>query len=248
MSQSSKLAATWSRIETRDTNLSAEAQRISDIKASGHVPIECGDAIPAAPARGPVRSFDPIARYPDGKDGYVLKSSGYRGRKALALADPFDQLRYYAARARKPAPFTKLQEDAGRHYRDLTLDLQSRGFAHSSLCSTPRGSSSGRDFMERYSDDQRQLLALQHRIGNGVALPVRRLRPSERGSKRGILDRDLVDLFVLHEKTLSDILLKHGWKANGKTRATLLAALGATLDRLATPLSGNHLRHASGTL
>lgn len=246
----------WGRIERREATLRAEAQRIAEAKALGHVPPECGDAIPHAPARGPVRTFEPIARYPDGTDGYVLKPSGYRGRKALHIADQFDQARVSAQRAARSKhqnaiidlPFTKQQENIGRLYRDLSINLSSRGFSLSSLAGVRSSSSGQRDFMERYADDLRHLQRLHARIGRGCALPVRRLRPSERGTKRGIMDRDLIDLFCIHDKPVSQILKVHGWKANGRTRATLIAALRIILDRMDTSRGSASLQRMGAPL
>lgn len=218
----------------------AEAGRIAEVRATGYVPEACGPEIGEAPARGPVRMFEPRATYPDGKDGYVIRPSGYRGRKALHLADQFDQARVSARRQECDPPYTRAQENMGRAYRDLCQDLASRGMAVSSLMGST-GGGDGRGWVDAYCDDAQQLRLWQSRIGHGVALPVRRIRPSDRGVKSGILDRDLVDQFCIHDKPLTDILKAHGWRANGKTRGALQRALAEALDRMQGPVRGGRI-------
>ncbi len=220
-----------------------EAQRIADVKALGSVPEPCGPDIPEAPARGAVRMFTPYALYPDTSksEGYAIKEAGYRGRKGLQIADQFDQVRVNAKRHRQAAPFTRRQEHIGRAYRDLAHDLDNRGMSRSSLNGS-RGGGDGRDFMDALLADRQVLDRMQRRIGTGVALAVRRVRPSQRGTKSGITDRELVDRFCLREQTLSEILKAHGWAVKGSNITALKKALGAALDRMAGPMRGKMQR------
>lgn len=49
---------------------------------------------------------------------------------------------------------------------------------------------------------------MRNRIGHGVAMPVRRVRPSDRGADQHgpIMDRVLVDMVCLSVKSLNEVL------------------------------------------
>ena len=65
-----------------------------------------------------------------------------------------------------------------------------------------------------------------------MALAVRRIRPSDRGSRAGITDRRLVDMVCLGGEDLTAVLRAHGWFEDGKNRKALRLALCAVLDRM----------------
>lgn len=214
-----------------------EAARIAAAKARGRVPEQCGPEIPEAPARGAFRVFEPKRLYPDGKDGYEVRPAGYRGRAAIRNADAFDVMTAAAARRKKPSPFTASQVSMGRHYRDLVERHACAGVKCSSL-EAPRsgGSGQGGGFIDAVLRDREEIDRLRRRIGDGVAMEVRRVRPSQRGTRVAIPDRRLVDLVCIEEKTISDVLKAHGWTASGKTVTALAQALGRALDRMAGPV------------
>ncbi|WP_109468846.1 hypothetical protein [Albibacillus kandeliae] len=214
----------------------AEAARIGAVKARGAVPDDCGPEIPEAPARGAYQVVRPQKLYPDGRDGYVAKDAGYLGRAALRHADAFDVMRVAAAKRKKPAPFTETQVAMGRHYRDLVERHASAGIRGSSFTRTRTGGTgqSGA-FIDALMQDRQEIDRLLKKIGPGIALEVRRVRPSDRGTRSAIPDRALVDMVCIGDKTISDVLRAHGWSVNGRTVGAASTALGHALDRMVGP-------------
>ncbi|MBU2941400.1 hypothetical protein Q4578_16775 [Shimia thalassica] len=208
-------------------DVAAETARIEAVKRSGHVPDVCGDAIPQAPARGPVRVFEARAMYPDGADGYESQPAGYRGRKTLQLADAFDVME---AQARRRL-FTKGQKLVGRHYRDLVERHGAAGVKCSSIEALGGGSGGG-DFMDAVLQDREAIDVFRRRIGGQVSLQVRKVRPSVRGARTAIADRRLVDAVCIEGLTVSDVLRAHGWSVCGETRSAVRSALADVLDRM----------------
>ncbi|MCI5096645.1 MAG: hypothetical protein MRY77_10060 [Rhodobacteraceae bacterium] len=210
-----------------------EAQRIAEVKARGAVPEDCGPEIPASPARGAFRVFEPMALYPDGKDGYTAKPAGHAGRKAIQSCDAFDVME---AQARKVL-FTPGQRAIGRFYGTLSEKLAASGVRCSSVESMPQKSSGGGEYIDAVLRDRELLDRLQRRIGGGVALSVRRVRPSDRARRGLIGDRALVDAVCLGGLTFSEVLVRHGWvaegaRAQGKHIKSLRVALCGALDRM----------------
>mgnify|MGYP001098646869 CR=1 FL=1 len=210
-----------------------EAERIAMIKARGGVPDVCGDSIAEAPARGAFRVFDPVALYPQGSN-YAVKSAGYRGRKAIRMADAFDRME---AQARKVL-FEPHQKAIGREYASLYEKLDAAGVRCSSVEVMRQQSSGGGDYIDALLRDRGRLDRIQDRIGCGVALSVRRVRPSSRGKVGLISDRSLIDMVCVHDRTLSEVLKKYGWVAEGRRAQgqhikSLRFALLDALDRMA---------------
>ncbi|GAB5438082.1 MAG: hypothetical protein FalmKO_32070 [Falsiruegeria mediterranea] len=215
-----------------------EGKRIEEIKARGKVPDLCGPEIPEAPARRAFRVFEPQGLYPDGAEGWVNKPSGYHGRKTIEHSDAFDQME---GQARKLL-FTPGQKQIGRLYATLTEKLASADIRCSTMEVRQGSCSSGGGYIEAVVRDRRQLDLLQRRIGQGVAMEVRKIRPSQRNQRRPIPDRALVDAVCLQGKTIAGVLERHGWKQPGKPAAgqhikALRAALCATLDRMIGPVT-----------
>ena len=210
-----------------------EAARIAEVKVRGHVPEQCGPEIPEAPARGAFRVFEPQQLYPDGKDGYVSRTAGYRGRSAIQNADVFDVMGAKAARHRKPHPLTPGQIAMGRHYRGLVERHAAAGIRGSSLetRSSGRGRDAG-DYMDRVLRDKAEIDRLRRRIGDGTAMVVRRIRPSKRGSRVNISDRVLVDMVCLEDRSLSEVLRAHGWIVQGVSVKALQKAMRDVLERM----------------
>ena len=75
---------------------------------------------------------------------------------------------------------------------------------------------------------------MHRQIGTGVAMSVRRVRPSQRGEGRAknIPNRALVDAVCLGQQTLGAVLKEWGWCNDGHHRKALRAALVAALDRM----------------
>lgn len=214
-----------------------EAARIAAAKARGVVPDACGPEIPEAPARGAFRLVQQQKLYPGGKDGFEAKDAGFLGRAAICNADVFDRMAASAARARKAPPLTPGQIAMGRHYRDLVERHDCAGLKCSSVEATRSGGSGqGGGFMDAVLRDREEIDRLRRRVGSGVAMEVRRVRPSARGTRAAILDQWLVDMVCLEDKALSDVLRAHGWSVYGDPLRAAGRALAAALDRMAGPV------------
>lgn len=220
-----------------------EAQRMAVVRASGAVPVDCGDAIPEAPARGAMRAFHAYDSYPDGAEGSVLKPSGFLGRKTAQVADAFDRMRHQAQRRSGRFALTVSQVQMGREYSTLVRDRDSGAVRGISIETMLGGGSRGgtrEGFTDHRLDISRRIDRLQGRIGQGCGLAIRRVRPSKRGDgkdmRRNIPDRQLVDLVCLDEElTVSEVLRRFGWSVKGDTVSAATAALAAALDRMIGP-------------
>ena len=213
-----------------------EVARVEVIRQAGIVPPVCGDAIPDAPARGPVRAVDFMASYPDGDDAYAFKPAGFLGRKTMVRADVFDTMAAQAARKGRAFGLTVSQVAMGRTYRALVERHQAGGVRCSSIEAMPSGGRGDADgFTERRLAASRRIDLLQARIGAGTAMAVRRIRPSVRGSRASIPDRALVDRVCLGDEDISAVLRAYGWSVYGDTVAALTVALSAALERMIGP-------------
>ncbi|RVW00014.1 hypothetical protein EKE94_03265 [Mesobaculum littorinae] len=227
-----------------------EAERIDLVRAAGRVPDGCGPAMPEAPARGPVRAFEPKAFYPKGAADWESKPAGYEGRKALAVADAFDLMARAAARSKRDQPFTPTQVAMGRSYAALTEKLAAAGVKLSSVEGRAGGSGQGGDVTDRRLIEAERLAALHRRIGTGIAMEVRRQRPSRTSAtdrpRRSFTDRQLIDAVCLEGRTISDVLDSFGWKVYGDTRAAVRTALCKALDRMVGPVRRGNIMVAGG--
>ncbi|RNF32935.1 hypothetical protein A7A09_019165 [Paracoccus methylarcula] len=202
------------------------------------VPVEgCGPEIPVAPARGPSRSVTPHVMMPDPKHktGWKVEQTGWRGFKAAQAIDIFDQLAIKAARREQEPPFTKGQVNAARLYRDLVERHSAGGMKLASLEGrVASGSGKGGEFMDTFLAEGEAIRRMQRAIGNGVAMQVRRMRPSARGGKsaRNIRDRDLVDAICLQGKSFRRVLEVHGWTDSARNTRLIMSALADVLDRM----------------
>lgn len=243
-----RIAMAVTQIE-RNTSLD-DIARMAEVRAMGFVPAEVGPEIPVAPARGPVRMADMMAAYPKGDDGFEVKAAGFQGRKTLQRADSFDVMAAKAARHCKPSPFSPSQVAMGRFYRDLVERHECAGVKCSSLESlSQRSGGSGTDFMDAVLRDRERIGILRNRIGCGAAMAVRRIRPSDRGSRVTILDRRLVDIICLEDGSITDVLKKHGWAIKGDLVKSLTVSLCSALDRMMGPIhrSGQSVAHYSSS-
>ncbi|MBN8291040.1 hypothetical protein JI664_03590 [Rhodobacter sp. NTK016B] len=189
-------------------------------------------ADPQAPARGAEAvSRERLASGP----GYVRgeDDDGLRFRRA----DVFDRMEWAAQRARVDFFLTPGQVSAGRRYGYLVERVASGLSARSTLSALlPQGGAGGGELsaMDYHLDAARQLDRAVIAIGRGVAKPVRRVRPSDRGGpdRKAITDRALVDAVALHGEPLDNVLRAHGWGVKGASRAALQVALAEALERL----------------
>jgi len=206
------------------------------VRRAGKVPDVCDRAqIIAAPARGPVLGFWPKESYTTATGQVLERRSGRYA--ALKVQDAFDKAAVAAARTGQPDPFTDAQRDAGRTYGALFHRCASSGLKLSSLEGGSGGGGAG-GVSEAVLDDLQMLRFYDRRIGRGVSMAVRRVRPSLRGAadgmhKRNITDARLVHLFCVDGETISGVLVAHGWADRGKARLVVRDALRSVLDRLA---------------
>lgn len=230
-------SAVQRHLAARDVRLADEGARIAAVKARGVVPDCCGPEIPEAPARGAFMTFEPHGLYPDGEDGWVSKPAGFAGRKAMMNADAFDKME---AQARKVL-FSPGQKQMGRFYATLVEKLDAVGARCSSLEAMQGSGGGGGEYIDAVLRDRARLDLLHRRIGQGVAMEVRRVRPSKRNRRGLILNRALVDAVCVQGRTIAEVLEIHGWKEVGKSASSqhikaLRAALCETLNRMMGPV------------
>ncbi|RJL13702.1 hypothetical protein C9E82_13300 [Paracoccus siganidrum] len=214
--------------------MAIEAQRCRVMMAAAALPEECGDEIAPSPARGGF-VLERFRHLEEGRDDeFIQTSKGYVRRLPVRRADAFDAMIAAALRAKRDEmPLSYGQIAIGRRYHDLVEMLSSDGTKLSQLQgSTGSGDNGG--WMDRRLALSAELAGMRRRIGNGVAMAVRRIRPSDRGSKaRGtITDRVLVDMVCLQGRGIKAILLAHGWQDDGRNKKALREALSASLDRM----------------
>lgn len=220
-----------------------EQERLAAIIARATPVDGCGPAIPVAPARGPQVAFVPHVIMPDEKaeDGYKVERTGWRGFSAVRAADVFDVLERAAAKRKDKdgnpcrSPFSKGQVNVARLYRDLVERHDAGGMRCASLeARRGFGPSGGGEFMDAFLAEGEQIALMRRRIGNGVAMAVRRVRPSKRGGPDAtpILDRVLVDAICLEGAAFDAVLRQHGWSKTGRNISALIEALAASLDRM----------------
>ncbi|WP_304615853.1 hypothetical protein [Paracoccus sp. (in: a-proteobacteria)] len=215
-----------------DNRMAVEAARLRQMQAAATPPEVCGPAIPASPARGGFVLVQNVELLPVG-DKVQAVHRGYGGREAIRPADAFDAMLAAAARAKRPAPLSPDQVAIGRWYRDLVELLSADGMKLSSLQAS-HGGPDGRDWMDRRLALSGRVDVLRKRIGGGIAMAVRRVRPSARGSQGAciITDRALVDAVCLHGKSIKAVLKAHGWSDYGGHQKALAEALSAALSRM----------------
>lgn len=211
--------------------LAAEAERMAEIKARWTPPAEMAEA-PVAPAAG-AKVLVPE---------YAIAVGGMRRRVSShwRQADVFDAMERAALRAFErrqdgvfQPPFTPGQVEMGRHYLVLT-ERHSAGGMRCAALEPGRAGGDGGGFIDAYLREGDELRLIHARIGAGVALAVRRVRPSKRGGDGAgvISDRVLVDAVCLGGLDLNAVLIKAGWSPDGHHRKTLRLALAAALDRM----------------
>jgi hypothetical protein len=145
----------------------------------------------------------------------------------------FDVMAAKAARHNKASPLSAGQVAMGRHYRDLVERHACAGLKCSSIeVIRTGGGGLGGDFMDAVLRDREEIEHLRCRIGTGSAMVVRRIRPSQRGSRGSISDRRLVDMVCLEDRALNDVLKTHGWSVYGETSQAVVKALGQALARM----------------
>ncbi|QDC11266.1 hypothetical protein FHY55_19405 [Oceanicola sp. D3] len=214
-----------------------DAERVAVLKRHlrGATPEVCGPSIPDAPAREGVVVVETSRYYPKGEGDWEVKPDGYQGRKAMRAKDVFDCMAEQAGRAGSAAPLTPAQVEMGRTYGELVRWHMSAGVRCSSVEAMPSGGGGGGDldWIDRVVIRGREIEQLRQRIGDGLALEVKRVRPSERGERRAISNRMLVDAICIYDMSIPTLIENHGWKEKGSLRKKLHIALAERLDVMA---------------
>lgn len=207
----------------------AEIGWIEGIKASA-CPPDLMAAAPVAPARGPQQMVPNFSV----TGGGMRRSEGghWRELSPLASAVATARLRHESKGTDAPfvPPFTPGQIAVAEDYAALVEWREGSALKCASLEGGRGGSSSG-VFIDTFMDQGKWLAELQARIGQGVAMSVR--RHMDRGnSRRTITVRAAVDMLCLGGRDLSTILRRFGWEADGKNRKVIRTAICGALDRM----------------
>lgn len=218
--------------------LKAEHSRMAEIRAAAEAPVSCGWDMPAAPARGPVKTFQPVEMRPKGSDGWAPQQTGYRGRDALRRADAFDVMIAQASRRASSRqnlfvpPFTAGQMSIARDYATLVERLEAGGMRCISLeVQSQARAGGGGEFIDAYVRDSRRLDAMRDAIGDGYAIEAQRASPF-RDRRRAFRIRRMVDLVCIRQWTLSHVLGGFGWSRSTRNLDVVREALCAALDRM----------------
>jgi hypothetical protein len=224
--------------------LRAEADRVAKIKAAGAAPAQCGPEVPNAPARGAVRISDPKELVPGTTDKF--QHAGHFGRSVLHRCDVFDMMRARALNIHAKAkakdanavfdePFTAGQVSMARHYAGLYERLQSGDVGGTSYGERVSGGGDGLDAVDLRLAARQEFEALEAKVGRGVAMAMRKVRPSKRGDGRVckmISDLDAVRAVCLYGLSLNEVLRKYDWTESSRNRIALRGALRCALDRM----------------
>lgn len=216
----------------QNKRLLQEADRVRKLLEASAVPFSCGPEYVVAPARGAFRLYRPTEMVPGSTER--VRRTGWKGRDAIRACDAFDVMQAQAARRKQPHPLTPGQVEIGRDYGALVERLAAAGVRCSSVEAMSNARAGGGNWIEALMRDGRRLDAFRRRIGSGAALTVRRVRPSERGTRgaRLITDKALVDAVCVYQMQLDDLLRSKGWSVKGDHRCVLRDALRAALDRM----------------
>ncbi|SLN70370.1 hypothetical protein [Pacificibacter marinus] len=224
--------------------LRAETDRVAKIKAAGAAPAQCGPEVPNAPARGAVRISNPRELVPGTTDKY--QHAGWQKRSVMHRCDVFDTMRAQALNAHAKVkaknkeavfeePFNAGQVSMARHYAGLHEGLQSGDLRGTSYGERVSGGGGGVDAVVLRLAARQEFEALERKVGRGVAMPMRKVRPSKRGAGRVckmISDLDAVRAVCLLGLSMSEVLRKYDWTVSSRNSAALRAALRDALDRM----------------
>lgn len=214
-----------------------DAGRVALLKASAMPPERCGPEIIAAPARGPMVAFSPIAVQPKGERDWDVQHVGHRGRDAARRADVFDvmeeQARRRSGEGYQPL-FAKGEVEAGRLYATLVERHHAagvRGISIETMMAGRAGGGSAGSFMDAVLAEGRRIDAMRAAIG--PALVFREIRDADgRMLKPALSVRELVDLVCCGDRTLSDVIKGAGRAVKGQTREAVRVCLRDALKRM----------------
>lgn len=241
-----KLDASAGRLERRQDARNEENERLAAVVSAGLAPNECGpEMVSIAPARGRVIPFRNAETYLNTDGDVETIDHGAHGRLAMRRGDVFDLMIDQAAKRKKVLGLTTTQIQMGRVYRDLVERHASAGIRCSSVEGLPGGGGSGGGFMDAVLDQGSQIDYWRSLIGDGLAMDIRRVRPSKRGERIAIKAQRLVDMVCLEDKSISHVLYVHGWSNRGDSITKLTIALGECLERMAGPVRAQRTQSAT---
>lgn len=220
---------------TAKTKAAAEAEALRKIKARATPPEVCGPELAVAPAQGRLIPFQPVVLMIDAKGQEQAIEMGYRGRAAAHVEDVFDRMHARQTAAHREAHgllFNPAQVAIARLYRALVEDLARGNLRGTNLMSSGGGGGDHDGWLVAIADRRAQVEAMRRRVGDGYALPMRRVRPSRRGRRVAIRHLDLVDQVCVGQMMISDVLARAGWGAKGELRHALRCELQECLDRM----------------
>lgn len=186
--------------------------------------------IPVAPGRGPMHRVPNYMLLPGGSR--AQQGAHWRRMDQLSIMCRHAWERHRAkCGADVPfiAPFSLGQISMGQHYQGLIERHDAAGMKCASIEGRAAASSGGNGggFIEAYLSEGYEIEALRRKIGDGIALPVKRGT-----GRRPISDRALVDAVCLAGKDLTTVLRNHGWANDARIRDKLRHALSQVLDRM----------------
>jgi len=226
-----RCAFVWAAMSERDRRMIKRADALQAVKASGAVPDICGPAMINAPARGRLIPFMPTEVRKDAKGAEQRVDVGYRGRHAARVGDVWDIMQDQARRSGGGFLFDAGQVEMGRDYAALVERCNSSGLSGTSL-EVLSGKAGAGSVSEAVHHDMERLRGLRALVGPGLALEVRRVRPSLRGKRVALQHLDLVDWVCVGQMSVVEALLRSGWAKKGEAVRTLRGELCACLDRM----------------
>lgn len=209
--------------------LDVEAKQVRAMLSEA-TPPDAMRVAPVAPARGPqaqVPNFTVTSGGMRRVDG-----SHWRALSPLASAVAQARMRHEARKPDAPfvPPYSPAQVAMAEMYAALVEWRDGSAMKCASLEAGREGGGSGH-FIDSFMDRGRQLAELQARIGDGVAMDVR--RHMDRGNTRSrITVRAAVDMACLAGVDLTEVLRRFGWAEKGEHRRHLRDAIRGALDRM----------------
>lgn len=210
--------------------LASEADRVRQILDDATPPVLMREA-PVAPARGPQQL---VPNFTVTGGGMRRVDGGHwQGLSPLAAAVAQARLRHEARKPDAPfvPPFNPAQVAVAEDYAALVEWREGSALRCASLEGGRSGGGGAGLFIDSYIDQGRWLAELRHRIGDGVAMSVR--RNMDRGNaRRAIKVRVAVDLLCLEGVAIKAILRRFGWVGNMQECGDLRSAICGALDRM----------------
>lgn len=210
--------------------LAEEAGRIREVLAKAAPPPAMA-AAPAAPARGPQQLVPSFSVSTGGMRR--IEGAHWQGLSPLAAAVAQAWKRHEArcSDAAFVPPYNPAQVAMAEDYAALVEWREGSPLRCASLEGGRSGGGGAGLFIDSYIDQGRWLAELRGRIGDGVAMDVR--RHMDRGNSRSpIRVRVAVDLLCLRGVAVKAILVRHGWSPDLKAQRALRSAICGALDRM----------------